>query len=279
MGNKTYTNCLPADFWNKTLRECRNENCLDAYAMLARGFWTCENKDIKGRILLTGINPSYNGLPFDSEKMIESTPFAQLVPCEKRNGFWHNKAKQFGNLWKDDIMSYLDLFPIRESDQSLFEIAFKELADLRRTVLEVTQVEIESMKPKLIVHANKNSIYYWGIKKDTPIEEDAIDKENPWMGYMVKRVTEKDYPKLPECLKKYNRLELFPLYEIVGFQENEKRINQKDYPESSSLEGSFLMEYVMDGRNKKYNGKLYQEKENGPKEWTEIWNWVKDLKQ
>ena len=50
MGNKTYTNCLPADFWNKTLRECRNENCLDAYAMLARGFWTCENKDIKGRI-------------------------------------------------------------------------------------------------------------------------------------------------------------------------------------------------------------------------------------
>lgn len=265
MENKTYTNCLPADFWDKSLRECIENNCLDAYAMLARGFWTCENKkDIKGKILLTGINPSYNGLPFDPEKMIESTPFAQLVPCEKRNGFWHKKAKQFGTLWNAETMSYLDLFPVRESSQTLFEIAFKKLSDLRGSILEVTQGIIEEIHPKLIVHANRSSMYYWGINSNDP--KDPNDRVNPWMGYEVKRV---EIENAPECMK--NRLELFPFYEIIGFQDHNNRIN-KTKP-LQGLAGSFIMEYVMGYRNTESTPLLY-----GPEEWKEIWKWVNSPK-
>lgn len=256
MENKTYTNCLPADFWDKTLRECRNENCLDAYAMLARGFWFCKNGP--GRFLLTGINPSYHG-----EQMLAPTRFNDLVPLEKnKNGFWHKKAKQFGKLWNAETMSYLDLFPVRESSQALFEIAFEKLSDLRGAILEVTQGIIEEIHPKLIVHANRSSMYYWGINSNDP--KDPNDRVNPWMGYEVKRVESEN---APECMKKDNRLELFPFYEIIGFQDHNNRLN-KTKP-LQGLAGSFIMEYVMGYRNKESTPLLY-----GPEEWEEIWNWV-----
>ena len=169
-------------------------------------------------------------------------------------------------------MQYLDLFPIRETHQhNGFECAFKNENILRRNLLEITQLEIEVMSPKLIVHANKDSIYYWGIKKNSPIEEDANDETNPWMGYKVKRVTPELYIDLPDCMSR-DRLELFPVYEIIGLVDNKNRIGQTNFPKDTSLKGSFLMEYVMEGRNKKYNGKLYQENKG---DWTSIWNWVK----
>lgn len=55
-----YIDCIPNDFWVMSLEECHNKNYLDAYSILARGFWCCENKPKEGKLLLTGINPSYN---------------------------------------------------------------------------------------------------------------------------------------------------------------------------------------------------------------------------
>ena len=260
MEKQKYVKCIPDDFWKMTLEDCYAKNYLDAYSILARGFWCCENKPKEGKLLLTGINPSYNRT---LKKL--TTPFADL-----KGGFWEKKKEQFGKLWNDDTMSYLDLFPIRESDQRHFEESFdnnEHVRSIRGNILKVTQDAIEEMKPLLIVHANKDSLYYWGIKKNTHAGDDANDYEHPWMGYKVKRVTLETYPGLPPCMLQYDRLSLFPLYEIVGFVDSDKRINHIERQETNL---KFIMEYVMDGRNDKYKGKLYLEED-----WVEIWEWVK----
>ena len=260
MEKQKYVKCIPDDFWKMTLEDCYAKNYLDAYSILARGFWCCENKPKEGKLLLTGINPSYNRTLHEP-----TTPFADL-----EGGFWEKKKKQFGKLWNDDTMSYLDLFPIRESDQRHFEQSFdnnEHVRSIRGNILKVTQDAIEEMKPLLIVHANKDSLYYWGIKKNTPAGDDANDYEHPWMGYKVKRVTLETYPDLPSCMLQDDRLSLFPLYEIVGFVDSDKRINHIERQETNL---KFIMEYVMDGRNSKYKGKLYHEED-----WVEIWEWVK----
>ena len=269
MDNKMYQACLPEDFWKMTLEDCYAKNYLDAYSILARGFWCCENKPKEGKLLLTGINPSYNNRTPDKP----TTPFADL-----KGGFWEKKKEQFGELWNDDTMSYLDLFPIRESDQRHFEQSFdnnEHVRSIRGNILKVTQDAIEEMKPLLIVHANKDSLYYWGIKKNTPAGDDANDYEHPWMGYKVKRVTLETYPDLPSCMLQDDRLSLFPLYEIVGFVDSDKRINKIERQETNL---KFIMEYVIDDRNPKYKGKLYQQKDE-KKEWDDIWNWVKKHSQ
>ena len=143
MDNKMYQACLPEDFWKMTLEDCYAKNYLDAYSILARGFWCCENKPKEGKLLLTGINPSYNNRTPDKP----TTPFADL-----KGGFWEKKKEQFGELWNDDTMSYLDLFPIRESDQRHFEQSFdnnEHVRSIRGNILKVTQDAIEEMKPLL----------------------------------------------------------------------------------------------------------------------------------
>lgn len=238
--------------------------------ILNRGLVRCFKPKQNGPcFLLTGINPS-----FKEEQDVFPGRIDDIDISTANDGYWAKKSHQFGSMWEH--ISYLDLFPIRETHQhNGFEKSFREETILRKDLLEITQSEIETLAPKLIVHANKDSIYYWGIKKNTPLGKDANDYENPWMGYKVERVPVQD---LPPCMRINNRWELFPFYKIVGFQENEKRINQKKYPKKTSIEGSFIMEYVMDDRNPKYNGKLYKETlincKESPKEWTEIWKWV-----
>ncbi|MCR5070980.1 MAG: hypothetical protein K6A62_03540 [Bacteroidales bacterium] len=232
--------------------------------ILNRGLVKCyKPSQVRPCCLLSSINPSF--------KLGDAVFPGRIVEIDISNasdGYWLKKSHQYGAFWRQ--MSYLDLFPIRETHQhSGLEVSFKGECDLRRDLLEITQREIEEMRPKLIVHANKDSMYYWGIKKNSPIKEDANDEENPWMGYRFRRVVPEKYRGLPDCMLKDGRMELFPLYEVVGFVDNENRVGQKNYPKDTALEGSFLMEYVMDGRNKKYNGKLYKESE-----WLEIWAWV-----
>ena len=246
---------------------------LAALSLLLRGFVTCNNDCIEKRpFLLTGINPSFgpnNGKWFFPRGYDEPFTFRKATSNPNSQDYWGKKRVQFGkNLC--ETMAYLDLFPIRESDQRLFEQVFNnpKLTKLRADLLSITQDAIEEMKPLLIVHANKDSLYYWGIKKNTPAGDDANDYEHPWMGYKVKRVTLETYPDLPPCMLQDDRLSLFPLYEIVGFVDSDKRINHIERQETNL---KFIMEYVMDDRNRKYKGKLYHEEE-----WAKIWEWVKD---
>jgi len=276
-----YIDCIPNDFWVMSLEECHNKNYLDAYSILARGFWYCKNKPKERKLLLTGINPSYDGTHYGKD-WIKTTQFADLARLDKKNGFWKKKEQQFGGLWNDDTMSYLDLFPIRESAQSHFEKSFdkdEDLRALRGKILEVTQDTIEAMAPRLIVHANRQSMYYWGVKPAQEADVDANDYEHPWMGYKVKRVVKDiskfnskehlvEIKKLPDCMTE-ERLKKFPLYMIIGYIDNSERINYKR--KSTSLEGCFLMEYVMEYRKKEDRDKMYKYTE-----WVKIWKWVKE---
>ena len=242
--------------------------------ILDRGFVLCHiNNNLSSGILLTGINPSFNPK--------HGVWPGKLDPQDVINGkgrFWTKKIKQFGDVWAQ--ISYLDLFPVRESKQEEgFEKTFKSAYALRGALLEITQEEVERLAPKLIVHANRGSMYYWGIKKNTPAGDDANDYEHPWMGYKVKRVVKDiskfnskehlvEIKKLPDCMTE-ERLKKFPLYMIVGYIDNSERINYKR--KSTSLEGCFLMEYVMEYRDKKDLDKIYK-----ATEWAEIWKWIKE---
>jgi len=274
-------NQIITDFLFPLKKHENSKEELAALSLLLRGFVTCNNDSIEKRpFLLTGINPSFRPHKGKWEFFLGGydTPFTfrKAISDSNRQDYWGKKREQFG----DDLcntMAYLDLFPIRESEQRLFEQVFNnpKLTKLRADLLSITQDAIEEMKPLLIVHANKDSMYYWGIKKNTPAGDDANDYEHPWMGYKVKRVTLETYPDLPSCMLQDDRLSLFPLYEIVGFVDSDKRINHIERQETNL---KFIMEYVIDDSNPKYKGKLYQQKKE-KKEWDDIWNWVKKHSQ
>lgn len=266
-------NQIITDFLFPLKKHENSKEELAALSLLLRGFVTCNNDSIEKRpFLLTGINPSFGSHDGEWEFFPggydEPFTFRGAISNSKPQDYWGKKRVQFGDVLCKS-MAYLDLFPIRESDQRLFEQVFKnpKLTKLRADILSITQDAIEAMSPRLIVHANKESLYYWGIKKNTPAGDDANDYEHPWMGYKVKRVTLETYPDLPPCMLQYDRLSLFPLYEIVGFVDSDKRINHIERQETNL---KFIMEYVMDGRNAKYKGKLYHKKD-----WVKIWEWVK----
>ena len=278
-------NQIITDFLFPLKKHENSKEELAALSLLLRGFVTCNNDSIEKRpFLLTGINPSFG--PHKGEWKFfpggydEFTFFRDAISKSKKQDYWGKKREQFG----DDLcktMAYLDLFPIRESDQGLFEQVFNnpKLTKLRADLLSITQDAIEAMAPRLIVHANRQSMYYWGIKKNTPTGDDANDYEHPWMGYKVKRVVKDlskfsskehlvEIKKLPDCMTE-ERLKKFPLYKIIGYIDNSERINYKR--KSTSLEGCFLMEYVMEYRKKEDRDKMYK-----ATEWAEIWKWIKE---
>ena len=285
-------NQIITDFLFPLSEHENSEEELAAISILLRGFVTCNNDSIEKRpFLLTGINPSFgshDGKWFFPGGYKQFT-FRGAISDSKPQDYWGKKRKQFGYDQKrkqfiDDLcktMAYLDLFPIRERDQILFEQVFKnpKLTKLRADILSITQDAIEAMAPRLIVHANRQSMYYWGVKPAQEADVDANDYEHPWMGYKVKRVV-KDLSKfsskehlveiknLPDYMTE-ERLKKFPLYKIIGYIDNSERINYKR--KSTSLEGCFLMEYVMEYRDKKDRDKMYKYTE-----WVKIWEWMKE---
>lgn len=225
--------------------------------ILSRGYFCCNNDEVRQnvKILLTGINPSF---PPKSRRIPHG-----IIPYTFQTavgGYWAKKRSQFGELLP--YMAYLDLFPIRESHQDKgFEKAFEEANNIRAKFLEFTQMTIEDMAPKLLVHANRDSMYYWGIRKYGC----GNDTENPWMGYDVERITRDNAPDLPECCTE-ERLRRFPLYRINGFVPSEKRINKGNLRKTNL---SYIMEYVMEYRKKEYKEFLYTSEE-----WKEIINYL-----
>ena len=287
-------NQIITDFLFQLKKHENSKEELAALSLLLRGFVTCDNDSIEKRpFLLTGINPSFG--PHDGKWKFfpggydKPFTFRGAISNSKPQDYWGKKRKQFGydqkrKQFSDDLcktMAYLDLFPIRESDQRLFEQVFKnpKLTKLRADILSITQDAIEAMAPRLIVHANRQSMYYWGVKPAQEADVDANDYEHPWMGYKVKRVVKDisrfnskehlvEIKNLPDCMTE-ERLKKFPLYKIIGYIDNSERINYKR--KSTSLEGCFLMEYVMEYRKKEDRDKMYKYTE-----WVKIWKWVKE---
>ena len=286
-------NQIITDFLFSLKKHENSKEELAALSLLLRGFVTCNNDSIEKRpFLLTGINPSFGPHKGKWEFFpggYKTFTFLGAISDSKPQDYWGKKGKQFGydqkrKQFSDDLcktMAYLDLFPIRESEQRLFEQVFNnpKLTKLRADLLSITQDAIEAMAPRLIVHANRQSMFYWGVKPAQEADVDANDYEHPWMGYKVKRVVKDiskfnskehlvEIKKLPDCMTE-ERLKKFPLYMIIGYIDNSERINYKR--KSTSLEGCFLMEYVMEYRKKEDRDKMYEDTE-----WAEIWKWVKD---
>lgn len=240
--------------------------------ILSRGLAICNNeKDnvSKNPFLLTGINPSYSGSGVNPWKIDNPFTFqdATTPPPNKKNWpntYWGKKKKQFGELCES--MAYFDLFPLRETNQNTFERVFKQENIFRGRLLEISQKHIEELAPKLIVHANRDSMYYWGINKNADGEKVQYNNtQDPWMGYKVERVNKDD--RLPKCFLENGRYERFPFYKITGMIHSNNRINQDII--QTRLEGSYIIEYVMEYRSKEDKGTLFSDKE-----WEKIWEWV-----
>lgn len=231
---------------------------LRAVSILLRGFVTCNNDIVdKSAFLLTGINPSFNGKYFP-KGFDDPFTFREATSTAKPKEFWFKKKEQFGDLC--NTMAYLDLFPIRETDQRIFSQAFAPFNEFMAQILDVTQEAIEQMHPQLIVHANRRSMSYWGRN------------QGDWMGYEFERVDPTTFDdEVKKCITK-ERLKLFPFYRITGFSKHPQRINKEIYPSKTGLKDTFFMEYVMEYRAQKHRQMLYK-----PDEWKSILNWV--LKQ
>ncbi len=207
---------------------------------VSRGVTMCCANPVGG-ILITGINPSFN------PKCPYGGYYTFRDAIQDVKSYWKNKREQiFGN---DNSMiemiektAYLDLFPYSESIQNKFQDEIgKNVKSFQVSVLEITLSEIERLRPKLIIAANKQTSYYWGIKKDST-----------WLGYNLQVV---DKSKLPDCLLGKD-IKLYQIVGKTGYKDADDRIGQDKYPATkggkSNLLGAYFIDYALyDNRHKK----------------------------
>lgn len=203
---------------------------------VSRGVTMCCANPIGG-ILITGINPSFNSKsPYGGYYT-----FREAIQDSK--SYWKNKREQiFGN---ESLLiektAYLDLFPYSESNQNKFQDEIgKNVKSFQVCVLEITLSEIERLSPKLIIAANKQTSYYWGIKKDST-----------WLGYNLQVVNKS---QLPDCLKEQD-IKLYQIVGETGYKDADDRIGQDKYPATkdgkSNLLGAYFIDYALyDDRHK-----------------------------
>lgn len=185
--------------------------------ILARGLWLPAQNPAEG-ILLTGINPSYDNNPKESDVPIT------FNDCKGR--YWNPLKKIVQPFIDKSMVAYIDLFPLRVTKQ-LHEFEKHVPLELKAEILRVTQCEIERLRPRLIIHANTTSSFYWGT-----------DAEHPWMGYQLSFV---------ETNAELNAKG--KLYHIQGLQETGKRILSSG---KTNLTGSYLFicPYQSGGRSR-----------------------------
>ncbi len=210
-----------------------------------------------GGILITGINPSFNPhFPYGGYYTFRDA-------IQNGKSYWKNKREQlFGN---DNSLiektAYLDLFPYSESNQNKFQDEIDtNVKCFQVSVLEITLSEIERLSPKLIIAANKQTSYYWGIKKDST-----------WLGYNLQVV---DKSQQPDFLMEKD----IRLYQIVGgsgYKDANDRIGQDKYPTTkggtSNLLGAYFIDYALyDNRHRQ----KYSQRFLTPHIVREFYNWI-----
>lgn len=186
--------------------------------ILERGIWLCENNSSNG-ILLTGINPSFDG---NVRESFSPVPFSN---CQGR--YWNPLKKMLGKFVEQGKVSYLDLFPLRVSKQQNEFDKFVRDRELKAAILRVTQREVERLRPRLIIHANSTSGFYWGT-----------DIQHPWMGYQLSPLS------LPNTMEGKGKL-----YRIDGLQQSGEKISNRD---TTKLIGTLLLvcPYQSGGRSR-----------------------------
>lgn len=175
------------------------------------GFCVITNQIARpGGVMIACMNPSHSGT--------EDILLDYLDEKCKNGGFWEPKHIMMGKY--DRLTAFVDLLPIRFTEQTLVDNMSNSY---RGKLLEETQKYLEYMRPKLIIVANKSSLYYWGSNDDAT-----------WMGY-----------KLADTGKKLKGKWI--IYKILGLKtDKEDRINKEFFNESdnkTNLEGSLLLHY------------------------------------
>lgn len=229
----------------------------DALAIIGRGVVACNNdrllNGVAPLLILTGINPSY----------IDGTPAGTFMFSTAKDGkhssFWKKKHRQFGgkkSLLVQEEMAYFDLFPLRESNQMHFEKVFRPFNTFRFQLLEKTSDAIEGMRPKLIVHANRSSLYYWGLNPTTYSQ----DRLNPWLGYSFDAVEDSC-----QVIKRYH-LRIADVPEAKRFV-HLFRISGRGFGDNV-----YFLTYIME-----YYGMKDFQKEQllYPEEMNDLWEWCK----
>lgn len=197
---------------------------------VSRGVTMCCANPIGG-ILITGINPSFN------PKSPYGGYYTFMDAIKDTKSYWRNKREQlFGNDYSlIEKTAYLDLFPYSESIQNKFQKEIDEnVKSFQVRVLEITLSEIERLSPKLIIAANKQTSYYWGIKKDST-----------WLGYNLQVV---DKSQKPDCLMDKD-IKLYQIVGETGYKDACDRVGQDKYPTTkggkSNLLGAYFIDYAL----------------------------------
>lgn len=152
--------------------------------------WVCNNSRIEtDSILITGINPSFNGY-----KSVHNVTFAETSNTNESD-YWQTKKAM---VCCHEKVAYMDLFPIAMTRQKDFMDDKIVPKDLKAALLRITRDEIERLHPSIIINPNLGSAVYWGF-----------NKRHPWMGYDLSME-----PKNP--IGKQTRL-----YRINGVQQHE----------------------------------------------------------
>ena len=193
--------------------------------ILERGLYYCNNDTVltDNILVLCGINPSGDGK--NKGNIIDSYCPFKYAKDQGRSDYWEKKHNQFGGKDSDLVqnhIAYFDLLPLINSEQGDVESSLKKYNDFRFDLIKITAKAIEDLKPKLIIHANKASLYYWGLHPSKYCK----DTKKPWLNYSFKDIT-LDCPVLityKERLNKYKGInkeqsftkEFVHLFEISG---------------------------------------------------------------
>ena len=204
----------------------------------SHGISMCYDNPIGG-ILISGINPGYNP-KFPNGVFYTFSETMQREELYRPSSYWRNKEKQLYD--KDysllDKTAYIDLFPYAQSKQKQFITDIKNNIPFQVRSLEITLDEIERLKPKLVIAANKTTSYYWGIADDAT-----------WLGYNLQKVEKEEKP---QCLLN-TKLRLYRIAGKTGYKDKNDRIGQNKFIQKSNLLGAYFIEYgLYDERMNKY---------------------------
>lgn len=229
--------------------------------MVTRGLVLSTNRTKQPLLLLSGINPSFDERSNDRQDI----PFEFAIAEDRgRSKYWSKKHNQFGGKESELVqknMAYLDLFPLKETSQLKFERVLQPYNDFRMALLKETQKEIERLNPKLIVHANKGSLYYWGLNPITYTK----DNVNTWLNYDFVEI---DLSNCPPLFEYSRRVDAFDVPEGKRFVHLYK-ISGNGFIDGNHYFLAYVMEYF--GMRDWQKVQLLT-----PNEMTELWRWCKN---
>lgn len=172
------------EIWNEFLNT--EVNCTSVKSedlLLKRGFTFQFDESLQDiDVLFVGINPSYDGIPKESNFYTKD----QALGHKYFKPFENIKMKLESNYNRKIVYSHTDLLVFRETDQSFItNELYKSEAGLRFIMeqLKIAKKIVEYLNPKVIVVSNTQARTFIGADR---IKKEGKPDENVWMDYEFK---------------------------------------------------------------------------------------------